>query len=165
MKTILLPVLLMLLAGCDYEIPLSQTASSPANPKLATTWLGQSTDGQDVSIEIKISGTDYLVTYTAGSQSIVFKGFEVNVAGLHLIQLELQDTDPASQKNRYLFVKYEEDLSGLSISRLNTEVVSAKCQTSDELLNDITVHWQNPFLFTEPLKFVNAIQPSRTRRY
>ena len=165
MKKILLPALLMLLAGCDYEIPLSQTASSDANPALAGIWNGQSADGKTVSMEIKTSGMDYLVTYTEGSNSISFKGFEVQAAGLNLIQLELLSAGNESQKGRYLFVKYELTSDGLSVYRLNTEVVSAKCQTSDELLNDITAHWQNPFLFTEPLKFINSIQPGRRRFY
>lgn len=153
MKKIILPVILMFLAGCDYEVPLSQTPSAPANPALAGTWAGQSADGKTVAVELKTSGTDYSVTYTEGSDSITFKGFEVKAAGLNLIQLELQNAD---NQNKYLFVKYELTPEGLSVYRLNSEVVSAKCKTSEELLGDITVHRQNPFLFAEPLKFTKS---------
>ena len=160
MKKILLPIIAMLLAGCDYEIPLSQTAAGPANPKLTGTWSGQSTDGKPISMEFKTSGMDYSVTYTdtEGSDTLSFKGFEIKVAGLNLIQLELQTDDKDFKNNRYLFVKYELTAEGLSVYRLNTEVVSAKCQTTEELLNDLTAHKQNPLLFTEPLKFTKSAQ-------
>ena len=161
MKKVLLMIIPMLLAGCEYETPLSQTAASDANPALAGNWTGQPAGEEAVSMAITISGTDYFVTYTEGSNSISFKGFEVKAADLSLIQLELQDTDKESQKNRYLFVKYVLDQEGLSVYRLNTEVVSAKCQTSEELLRDIATHRQNPSLFTEPLKFSDSIQPGR----
>jgi hypothetical protein len=157
MKKILLPVVLMFLAGCDYEVPLSQTASAPANPALAGTWVGQEPkDIENGSMEIKISGTDYYVTYGASSNALYFKGFEIKAAGLNLIQLELQGADEQNEKNKYLFVKYELTLKGLSFCRLDTKVVSDKCQSTEELLSDLTVHRKNPFLFTEPLKFTKS---------
>lgn len=155
MKKILLPIIAMLLAGCDYEIPLSQTAAGPANPELTGTWCGQSADGKPVFMEIKTSGMDYSVTYTEGSDTLSFKGFEIKAAGLSLIQLELQNAD--TQK-KYLFAKGELTSNSLSVYRLNTEVVSAKCQTTEELLNDLTAHKQNPLLFTEPLKITKSAQ-------
>ena len=157
MKKIWLPIILMLLAGCDYEVPLSQTASSAANPALAGTWTEQSTDNKPVSMEIKISGKEYSVTYTEGSNSLSFKGFEIKADKLDLIQLELLG-DTEGSKNKYVFAKYELTPKGLSVYRLNNEVVSAKCQTAKELLNDINVHRQNPSLFTEPLKFTKSSQ-------
>ncbi len=154
MKKLLLPVVLMLLAGCDYEIPLSQTPSASANPALAGTWAGQLTDEKPVSMEVKTSGTDYLVTYTEGNNTLTFRGFEIKAGGLSLIQLAMKD----NEKTLYFFVKYSVDLEELSIYRLNPEVVSAKCQTTEELLSDLTVHRNNPFLFTEPLKFTRSAQ-------
>ncbi len=148
----------MILAGCDYEIPLSQTAASPANPALAGTWSGQSAEGKTVSLEIKTAGPDYSVVYTEGGDALTFKGFEIKAAGLNLIQMELQGTDSSDSKNKYLFAKCELTPEGLSVYRLNVEVVSARCQTTAELLNDITVHRQNPRLFSEPLKFTKSTQ-------
>ncbi|MEI8206870.1 MAG: hypothetical protein WCG03_08330 [Kiritimatiellales bacterium] len=155
MKNILLSVILVLLAGCDYEIPLSQTASSDANPALAGTWAGQPADEETVSMKIATSGTDYFVTYGASSNAFCFKGFEIKAAGLSLIQLELLGATEGS-KNKYVFAKYELTPSGLAVYRLNNEIVSAKCQTAEELLNDINVHRQNPSLFTEALKFTRS---------
>lgn len=156
MKKILFPVLLMLLAGCDFDVPLSQTASAPANPALAGTWDGESADGKPVSLEIKISGLDYYVTYGTSSDTLTFKGFEIKAAGLDLIQMEVQGADPQDEKDKYFFVKYELTPEGLSVYRLNLEVVSGKCQTTEELLSDLTVHRKNPFLFTEPMKFTKS---------
>jgi hypothetical protein len=65
--------------------------------------------------------------------------------------LELQN---AETQSKYFFVKFELTPEGLSVYRLNPDVVSAKCRTAEELINDIAVHRQNPFLFTEPIKFV-----------
>ena len=154
MKNLILSVILLLLAGCDYEIPLSQTASAPANPALAGTWTGQSTDGKTVSMKVETSGTEYRVIYAEGRDALTFKGFEVSTAGLNLIQLELQNGDA----KKYLFSKYELTPEGLFVYRLNPEVISSKCQTSEELLNDITAHRQNPALFSEPLKFKRFVQ-------
>ncbi|MDD3276544.1 MAG: hypothetical protein PHP93_05785 [Kiritimatiellales bacterium] len=152
MKNLILPVILLFLAGCDYEIPLSRTPSAPANPALTGSWTGHSSDGKPVSMEVKTSGTDYSVTYTEGSDTISFKGFEISAAGLNLIQLELQNVE----KQKYLFVKYELTPDSLMIYRLNPDVVSAKCQSAKEMLNDIDVHRQNPFLFKKPLKFTKS---------
>lgn len=156
MKKMILPVILMLLAGCDYEVPLSHTSTSAADPALAGTWTGRFADGKPTSMEIKISGTDYYANYgEAGEARLTFKGFGVSTAGLNLIQLELQN---AETQSKYVFVKYELTPEGLSAYRLNPDVVSAKCRTTEELINDIAVHRKNPFLFTEPLTFIKSVQ-------
>ena len=154
MKKILLSAMLLLLTGCDYEVPLSQTAASEADPALAGTWTGRSSDRKPAAMEIKTSGTGYTATYTEDGNSIILKGFGVSAAGLHLIQLELQNAD---HQNKYLFVKYELTPEGLAVHRLNPEVVSTKCKTTEELLGDIAVHRQNPLLFSEPLKFTRSV--------
>jgi len=160
MKKTLLPAMLMFLAGCDYEIPLSQTASAPADPALAGTWIEASTNSNPVSMEIKTEGMNYNITYTETDteaetkpHSYAFKGFEIHAAELNLIQLEWQQADAAESKEKYVFAKFELTPEGLSVYRLNAEVVSAKCQTSEELLADIIVHKQNSSLFNDPLKF------------
>jgi hypothetical protein len=155
MKKLLLPVVLMLLAGCDYEIPLSQTASGPADPAIAGTWAEPSTDGNPSLLKIKTSGTNYTATYTEGSNTLTFAGFNISAAGLNLIQLELQNAD---SPKKYIFVKYELTPEGLTTYRLNTDVVSSKCQTADEMISDIAVHRKNPDLFTEPRKFTRSAQ-------
>lgn len=152
MKKMLLPAILMLLAGCDYDIPLSPTASAPANPALTGTWTGQSADRKTASLKIESSGTEYNVTYSEDSDAVTFKGFEIKAAGLNLIQLELQNSD----SKKYLFAKYELTPDSLTVYRLNPDVVSGKCQTPEELLNDIAVHRQNRFLFKDPLKFLKS---------
>jgi hypothetical protein len=106
-------------------------------------------DDKPGALKIQTAETEYHVTYTEGGNTLTFTGFEVRAAGLELIQLKLQNTE----KQAYLFVKYERTPDGLTVYRLNPEVVSAKCQTAEELGSDLTVHRQNPFLFSAPLKF------------
>lgn len=153
MKKALLPVILMFLAGCDYEVPLSKTAAAPANAALTGKWTGESFEGKKAVLEIKTSGADYSVNYSEGSDTLTFQGFEVKAAGLNMIQLALENNEDA----KYLLVKYSLTPEGLSVYRLNTAVVSAKCQTTEELLSDLTVHRQNRVLFTEPLKFTKSV--------
>lgn len=161
MQKVLLPVLLMLLAGCDYEVPLSQTPSAPANPALAGIWIKASTNSNPDSMEIKTAGVDYWITYTEpdteASMSYTFKGFEIHAAGMNLIQLEWQQTYAAESKKTYIFAKLDLTPEGLSVYRLNDNVVSAACQTAEEMLNDIAVHRNNPFLFSEPMKFTKSV--------
>lgn len=161
MKKLILSVILLLLVGCDYEIPLSQTPSAPANPALAGIWIEASTNSKPVSMEIKTAGMDYSITYTENdteaSRSYIFKGFEIHAAGLNLIQLEWQQADAAESKEKYIFAKLDLTPEGLSVYRLNDNVVSAACQTAEEMLNDIAVHRQNPFLFTKPMKFTKSV--------
>jgi hypothetical protein len=153
MKKILLPFILILLAGCDYDVPLSQTAFAPANPALAGTWIEPSGETSPVLMEVQTDGTEYRVAYTSDGDILNFKGFQVSANGMDLIQLELQN----AQTNKYLFVKYELTPEGLIFYRLNPEVVSAKCQNSEELLNSIAVHRNNPLLFTEPERFIRSV--------
>jgi hypothetical protein len=153
MKKMILPAILLMLTGCDYEVPLGQTPAAPADPALSGIWAGQLTDEKPVSMQIKISGTDYLVTYTEGNNTLTFNGFEVKANDLNLIQLAMKD----NAKTLYSFFKYSLTPEGLSVYRLNPEVVSAKCQTTKELMKDIELHRQNPFLFAEPLKFTKSV--------
>jgi hypothetical protein len=153
MKKVLFPVLLMLLAGCDFDVPLSRTASAPANPALAGSWV-QKAAQETFTMNIRTSGTDYAVTYgEVGETPLTFKGFTVEAADLKLIQLELTD----SGITKYLFVKYEMTPDRLSVYRLNKQVVSALCRTSEELLNDIALHKNNPALFEEPIQFTRSV--------
>lgn len=148
----LLPVIFILLAGCDFDVPISRTATVPADPALAGVWFRKA-DQETFTMNIRISGTDYAVTYgEVGEASLTFKGFAVETAALKLIQLELKD----SGITKYLFVKYELTPEGLSVFRLNKQIVSALCQTSEELISDIVLHKNNPFLFEEPIKFTRS---------
>lgn len=148
----------MLLAGCDYEIPLSLTPSAPANPALAGKWNEQSTGGNPASIEIKISAKSYDVVYTNEGKALTFKGLAIKAAGLNMVQLEWQEPDAAESKNKYLFAKYELTTNSLFIYCLNPNVVSAKCQTTEEMLSDLSTHRNNPFLFKEPMIFIRSVQ-------
>jgi hypothetical protein len=152
MKNSLVFALLILLAGCDYEVPLSKTASFPADAGLAGLWTGTGDDGKTTSLEIKTGETEYTAVYSEKSDALTFNGFEVHENGLRLIQLELKDADAP----KYLFVKYELTPDELNVYRLNPEVVSAKCRTAEELAADIQVHRNNPDLFVEPMKFTRA---------
>ena len=158
MKKMLLPAILILLAGCDYEVPLSQTATSPADQALAGSWSRQDGDKQ-YRMNIQTSENDYVVTYGEAEETpLTFKGFEVSAAGLNLIQLELQGVEATKdEKDLYLFIKYELTPDGLAVSRLNKNVVSSLCQTAEELAADITAHRKNPFLFGKPMEFTRSV--------
>lgn len=153
MKKILLPFILILLTGCDFDVPLSRAPSAPADPALAGVWF-QKADQEVFTMNVQISGTDYAVTYgEVGETPLTFRGFAVKTADLELIQLELKD----SGLTKYLFVKYELTPDGLSVYRLNKQVVSALCRTSEELISDIVLHKNNPFLFEEPIQFTRSV--------
>ena len=159
MKTILLFVVLALLAGCEYEVPLSQKPSSKANPALAGRWIEQkdSNSTNRIEIEIKVSGNDYDVAYVENScTNFLFSGFEVKAAGFKLVQLTWQNPDKENPKTRYVFMKYELTPEGFFFRQINTAVVSAKCRTTEELLGDLKLHRKNPSLFKDPRKFVRS---------
>lgn len=159
MKKIILPVILMLFAGCEYEVPLSQTPSAPANPALAGTWITTGTSGKDpIMMEVKTSATDYSVTYIQDNHTNYFSGFEVLVDNLNLLQLKLLTVDEKQPQKLYVFAKYELTADSLAVYLINPEVVSSKCQTTEELRKDVTLHRSNPFLFNEPLKFTRSVQ-------
>jgi hypothetical protein len=158
MKKALFPVLLILLAGCFYEIPLSQTAITSANPALAGTWerFPAKKGETPVSMKIEISGTECSIRYTfEGDDSFLFKGFEISVAGLNMIQLEWLNA--GEEKSKYLFVKYELTSNGLMYYLLNPDIVSSKCQSAEALLNEISLHRQDPSLFGEPETFIRSV--------
>lgn len=152
MKNLLIPAFLLFLAGCDYEVPLSQNSSSDANPALAGIWSAPPSAEKPMTMKISLSGGNYSVVYSEEGGSVSFEGFEIKAGGLNLIQLKLEDAGD----QKYLFVKYEITPAGLTVHRLNPEVVSAKCKTTDELFSALTVHRQNPFLFHDPLAFVRS---------
>jgi len=154
MKKFILPVILAFLAGCEYEVPLSQTPSAPANPALAGTWITTGTAGKNsIVMTVKTSATDYGVTYIQNNQTNCFSGFEVRVDDLNLLQLKLLTIDEKQPQKLYVFAKYERTADSLAVYLINPDVVSSKCQTTEELRKDFALHRNNPFLFNEPLKF------------
>lgn len=161
MKKLLLPLILILLAGCDYKVPLSQKPAAKTNPALAGRWIEQkdASSTNRTEVDIKVSGADYSVAYIGdGCTNFLFSGFEVESAGFKLIQLKLlTDLDKDQPEKVYVFIKYELTPDGLSFCQLNKNVVSSECQTMEELRGDLKVHRKNPALFTEPRKFTKSV--------
>lgn len=156
-KTSFLLLVTILLTGCDYKVPATTEASSPANKELAGTWISKSDDGTSVLVDIKVSGDTYTVKYTEKSESLNFKGMNIEIDGVPLIQMELQCAGaPENSVSPYFFFKYEITPDGLLMYRVNTGVVSALCQTSEELRKSIGVHKKNTFLYQDPILFTRS---------
>jgi hypothetical protein len=155
MKKMFISALLLMFAGCDYEVPLRNSPSGSINQSLLGKWDEQRTDGKSAIAEVKkANDQEYRITYTSEGTTLSFQGYAVCTNGIDLLQLEWLEAEAQNSKEKYLFLKVRRIPEGLLVERLNTEVVSSKCLTPDEFVESIAAHQQNPDLFTEPMKFI-----------
>jgi hypothetical protein len=148
---------LLLLAACEYNVPLTTDHNVSIDPAVLGSWKIASIENKDDDTEIRIhqfSDTEYAVHYLEDGGNLYFRAYAINVGGVSAIQLELIGSGEKSvgrdEDDRYHVASYKivDDL--LHIGTLNSDLVDDELPDSESLRSAFIKHKDNPELFNDP---------------
>ena len=156
-------LLILFLAGCEYEYPLSEDHNIPIDHAVLGLWEPVSSE-EDVKISnepmmiLKYSDTEYLIQFPEGKKGkMFFRGYPIRIGNISCVQLEGIGTQqgPPSESIRKLFhvasYKIADDI--LEIRILNTDLVDDELETKEAIVQNFLKHQNHKELFIEPESF------------
>ena len=153
-------VLLLSVAACEYQEPLSEKQNISVDPALLGLWEPvpekdeQKPSGEWI-LALKYSDTEYMIHYQTRTESMYFRAYPIKVGDISCMQLELiGNGDGPAAKGEPAFQAASVTLSGdeATIRMMNTSVVASKLR-GPALREAFLKNAKNPDLFREPVKF------------
>jgi len=150
----------LLLVGCEYEIALSEPMGLPIDNAVLGTWTKLDKHGEvgrnpdQISIYAFSQG-QYLVV-DIGSNPLYFRAYPILINGLDCVQMkllvdadELRNPEENTQEKEklYMVIQYAIEDGNLIVSSLNPELVSRDITSTEELLEAVNAHADDPDLF------------------
>lgn len=161
MKKAMLVVACVMLAGCEYTVPLVKTPEIDIDTSVVGLWERSRSDGQAESLLVLPLGKhEYMVSYPAGSKDAMFaRGCLWSGSDITLVQLDWFGTAQAGLPDNdrtFQFVTYTVEGDRVSVRLLNADVVKKDIVTSADLANSIIANRANPTLFKEAMVFTKV---------
>ncbi len=161
MKKAMLVVVSVMLAGCDYTVPLMKTPAIDIDKSVVGLWERSKNDGQTESLLIlPLNNREYMVSYPAGSKDAMFaRGCLWRGGNVTLAQLEWFGTAQAilpDDNRTFQFVMYTVEGDRISVRLLNRDVVKKDIASSEELAKSISLNRAKPNLFREAIVFTKV---------
>lgn len=158
MKTIALCILGLVLAGCEYTVPLVATPELKLDPAVTGVWEQDVPDGKKGRLLVLPLGeTEYLVSFPAETADALFaRACLVKVGEQTLVQLRWFGTARGNlpEDGRvYQYVAYSATEGTLSMRFLNQDIVPKDIPTTEGLLQAIAANMDHPDLFRDPMMF------------
>jgi len=160
---VLVTVMLLFLAGCKYEAPLTEEHTIPIDLSVLGLWEPQPDKTDESRVDehmliLKYSDTEYLVHYPpGGNDETYYRAYPIKVGGISCVQLQVIGTEDGMPKKgvKDLFhvVSYELKRGILEIRTLNTDLVDDNLKTTETLVKAFLSHKDNKDLFTNSVKF------------
>jgi hypothetical protein len=167
----MLPVVVLLfLAGCKYEAPLTEEHSISIDQSVLGLWelvpeKGEQPDQNERMMILKYTETEYLIHYPIGKDGMYFRGYPIKVGGVPCVQIQIIGTAEGNldKDNKELFqvVSYQLSNSELIIKTLNTNLVDDDLKDSEALKKAFLKHKDDKDLFKDPGKFRKIEKKSR----
>lgn len=153
--------LCVLLAGCDYSVPLVETPTAPIDVAVLGTW-EQTLDSGKVQrlLVLPMNAFEYLVVFPAKSDNALFaraclwEGPSGTLAQLDWFGTE--DGAVPDDEVTFQFATYSLDNDRLTIRLLNPNTVSKSSAPSNELKSAIAANRSHPKLFRKAMVFHRA---------
>ncbi len=157
-RIILTCIVGMLMAGCDYTVPLVRMPEVAIDTDLIGKWERTAKGGEVESLLVlPLSKVEYLVVFPAGEKNEMFaKGCLWSNDSRTLIQLDWIGTaQPKLPENDRTFQYVSSSVEGntLTLRLLNPDVVSKDIVSSEALAQAIADNKDNPKLFREEMIF------------
>ena len=155
----------ILLAGCDYTVPLQETPRYEIVPELVGLWQRprDAKEQADSLLVLPLTRREYLVSFPAGTPKAMFaRAMFCRVDELRLVQLEWLGTGEAQlpEDNKvFQYASYELDKNRIVIRLLNTEVVGGKHPSAAALADAIKANKDHPGLFKHKMVFNRSKSP------
>ena len=159
---LLLAGVLLLLAGCIYEAPLTGEHTIAVASAVLGLWEfvpgeGEKPGPPERMMVLRYSDTEYLIHYPMGQDGMYFRGYEVRVGGVPCVQLQLLGSEegPVERNEKDLFQVASYQLVGdeLLVRTLNRELVADELKDSAALRKAFLNHRSSKELFTNPGRF------------
>ena len=157
---------LLLAAGCEYEVPLSKDHNIAIDSTLIGLWgpkpeetdsKAESPNKDDQMMILKYSDTEYLIHYPTGDDGIYYRGYPISIGGISCVQLRAIGTEDgppdSAEKDLYHVAAYRLTNDELEIKVLNTDLVDNALKTTDELVHAFLKQKDNEELFSHPELF------------
>jgi len=161
MKTIALCILGLVLAGCEYTVPLAATPELKLDPAVVGVWQRVLPDGKkERLLVLPLGETEYLVSLPSETADAMFaRACLVKVGEETLAQLRwfgnARGALPADGR-AYQYVTYSVIEGTLSLQLLNSDIVPKDIRTTEDLFRAIAANLDHPDLLREPMVFEKA---------
>ena len=155
-------VTVLLLAGCEYEVPLSEEHVIPVDSSVLGLWEyipeeGEESDDVERMMILEFSDTEALIHYPIGEEGIYFRAYAIKIGEVSCVQLEalgtIEGPIPQDEKQRYHVMTYELADGILEVKLLNTELVDGELKSSEALRKAFLEHQDHQDLFNDPGRF------------
>jgi hypothetical protein len=159
---LLLMLSTLLLAGCEYQSPLTSEHNISADTAVLGLWdpipeRGEESEQTERMMILKYSDTEYLIHYPVGKHGLYYRGYPIELGGISCVQLQILGTGdgpPAEdEKELYHVVSYQLGDGKLEIRTLNTDLVGRGLKTTEALVRAFLDHRDDSKLFTDFRKF------------
>lgn len=144
--SVALATLILTLAGCDYQVPLTEAPTRPVESQVLGNWIGVG----DESSTLNLRQFDDR-TYIAVIDGDAYRVHHSDFAGLPLVSA--QDLNSADRKYCLYRWTLQEKAQQLVLRRVNSRVVSEEAADSATLQRQLQQHLQDPALFDEEIVF------------
>lgn len=163
MKNILTITLCILLAGCDYTVPLVSKPAIAIDRSTVGLWQRTAKNGQtEHLLVVPLDEQEYLVSYPSRSEDAMFaRACLARVADMTLVQLKWFATGEArlpDDDRVYQFASYSVKGDTLTVRLLNSDIIKKDVTSTAELVKAITANKNATNLFREGMVFTKVPQ-------
>ena len=141
----LLAVTALLLAGCNYDVPLTARATRNVDERLLGVWLGGE-DGKDPMVVRQLDEG----TYVVAMDHDLYTAYHSDFAGTAFLSVQELNRD---RLYTYLTATLSADGRQLTVRTVSPKVVPEKTRGRAALQKLIQASLTNPALFAEPVVF------------
>lgn len=158
MRCLLLISLCLLLAGCEYTVPLVQNPGMQMDSDLIGLWeRTESASSRHQALVLPFDDTHYVFSYrTDPKEGAMAKASLVECADMTLVQIEWMGSVKGKlpENDRiYQYASYTLEGDTLRVALLNSAVVPKDVMSSAELRDTIEARQDHPDLFRPPMVF------------
>jgi hypothetical protein len=161
MKAIPAVLVLLLLAGCLYDAPLTTEHRIAIEPAVLGLWEATGPDdtapeARDRIMILKFSDTEYMIHYIATADARYYRGYPIEIGGVACVQLQVIGTPegmPDKGTKPFIPVSYSLIDGQLEVRLPNTDLLDEDLKGSAALHQAFLAHKDDPHLFRDPVRF------------
>lgn len=164
-KMLVVSAVCALLAGCDYTVPLVETAGMPIDVGVVGLWQRVDADNNSERLLVlPLNEREYLVVYPAESKEALFAcGSLWRNEGFTLVQLDWFGTAQGKlpeDRRTFQYADYSLEADKLTLRLLNPEAVTRDAASTAALSAAIAANLKNPQLFRAAMVF-SKVKPRK----
>ena len=140
----------LLVAGCNFDFPLTATPTHKVEPRLLGDWVGVEKDQpNDESMHVRQFDD---TTYVVAIDKDIYRVFHSDLAGTAFVSA--QDLNSADRKYVYYTWQLSPDGDHLTLRAISTKVIPEETKDRAAMQKLVDANLANPKLLAEPVKFV-----------